>query len=105
MVAVLLRFDFKVALGVGFGVLIVMCSTVLLARRIHGAADADPESGQRMLYAGAVSRFVLVLASLVLAYGLGLHLLAVAGGMLLAQAAMFFYALGGLKQQAGHKPV
>lgn len=105
MIAALLRYDIKVVLGVGFGVLIVMGSTVLLARRIHGAADADPESGQRMLYAGAVSRFMLVLVSLVLAYGLGLHLLAVAGGMLLAQGAMFFYALGSLKQQAGRKPV
>jgi len=101
MIPAYLYFDIKVALGIGFGVLIVLLSTVLLARRISGAADTDPELGQRLLYAGAAVRFVLVLMALVVAYKLGLHLLAVAGGMLLAQLAMFVFAVRGLKGQAG----
>ena len=92
-------FDLQVALGVGFGVVIVMLSTILLGRRIHQAADADPESGQRKLYAGAGMRFVFVLTALVVAFGLGLHLLAVAVGMALAQAAMFVFAVRGLRGQ------
>ena len=99
MLAAVLFYDVKVALGVGFGVMIVMLSTILLGRRIHSAAATDPESGQRMLYAGAVMRFVLVLTALVMAYGLGLHLLAVAVGMVLAQVAMFVFAASGLRVQ------
>ncbi|OIO70922.1 MAG: hypothetical protein AUJ58_01465 [Zetaproteobacteria bacterium CG1_02_55_237] len=99
MLAAVLCYDTKVALGLGFGVVIVMLSTMLLGRRIHDAAAADVESGQRMLYAGAVMRFVFVLAALVMAYSLGLHLLAVAVGMVLSQAAMFFFAASGLRAQ------
>jgi len=87
-----LYFDGPIAAGVGFGVLVTMLSSVLLGRRIDLAANVQPENGQRMLYAGAVSRFIMVLAALMLAHGLGLHLLAVAAGMLLAQIAMFVYA-------------
>ncbi len=87
----------RVSLGVGFGVLMTMLTTTLLGRRLQGAASTDPESGRRMLYAGAVMRFVLVLVALVVAYKLGLHLLAVAAGMLLAQLAMFAYAVRGLR--------
>ena len=54
--------------------------------------EAGKENGRRLLYTGAVFRFVGVLVALLLAYGLGLHLLAVAGGMLLAQIALFAYA-------------
>jgi len=97
MLAAGLYFDAKIALGVGFGVLVTMLSSVLLGWRIDAAANAQPEHGQRMLYAGAVSRFVVVLAALMLAYGLGLHLLAVAAGMLLAQIAMFIYAAGKMR--------
>ncbi|MDX8392701.1 MAG: ATP synthase subunit I [Mariprofundaceae bacterium] len=85
-------FGVGIASGVMFGVFVTMLSTVLLGRRIEAAAQAQPEAGQRMLYAGAVVRFIAVLVALVLAYGLGLHLLAVAAGMLLAQLAMFVYA-------------
>lgn len=99
MLAAVVRYDVKVALGLGFGVLIIMLTTILLGRRLQGAAATDPESGRRMLYAGAVMRFVLVLVALVAAYGLGLHLLAVAVGMALAQTAMFFYAASGRHKQ------
>jgi len=101
MLAALLRYDVKVVLGVGFGVLVVMLSTLMLGRRIHSAADSDPQSGQRMLYTGAVARFVFVLAALGLAFALGLHLLAVAGGMALAQATMFVFAATRFRNQAG----
>jgi len=90
-------FDVRIALDVGFGVLVTMLSSVLLGRRIDTAANAQPDHGQRMLYAGAVSRFVVVLAALILAHGLGLHLLAVAAGMLTAQIAMFVYAAGRMR--------
>jgi uncharacterized membrane protein len=99
MLVAVLCYDVKVAMGLGFGVLIVMLSTLLLGWRIRDAAAADVESGQHMLYAGAVMRFVFVLAALVVAYSLGLHLLAVAVGMVLSQAAMFFFAASGLRAQ------
>ncbi|HCS13631.1 MAG: hypothetical protein COS82_02260 [Zetaproteobacteria bacterium CG06_land_8_20_14_3_00_59_53] len=98
-----LFFDVRLAAGVGFGVLVVMLSTLLLARRIHGATASDPERGQQLLYTGAVVRFVFVLASLVVACGIGLHLFAVAVGMLLAQVAMFLFAVGGMRAQVKHK--
>lgn len=104
MLAAALCYGVKMALGVGFGVLIIMLTTILLGRRLHGAVAAGPEGGRRMLYAGAVIRFVLVLAALALAYGLGLHLLAVAAGMLLAQMAMFFYAASGLRTKVKQGP-
>jgi len=85
-------FNVGIAFGVGFGVLVAMFSALLLGRRIDAAVVAQPEIGQRMLYAGAVLRFVAVLLALFLAYWLGLHLLAVAAGILLAQIAMFAYA-------------
>lgn len=93
------------ACGVGFGVLLVMLSALLLARRIDGAAASDPERGQQLLYTGAVVRFMFVLASLVLAYGIGLHLFAVAVGMVMAQMAMFLFAVGGLRAQIKQKAV
>ncbi len=92
MAAAVWFFDVGVALGLGFGVLVAMFSALMLGRRIDAAASAQPEIGQRMLYAGAVARFVTVLLALLLAYWLGLHLLAVAAGMLLAQVAIFAYA-------------
>jgi len=99
MLAAALCFELVMVLGVGFGVLIIMLSTMLLGRRIFEAAATDTESGQRMLYAGAVMRFMFVLTALIVAYSLGLHLFAVAVGMVLAQAAMFFCAAGSLLTQ------
>jgi|GEM_PF-5658857 len=79
-------------LSLAYGVLLTMLNSFLLARRVQRAGEADKKSGQLLLYAGAVSRFSGVLAALLLAYGLGLHLLAVAGGMFLAQIALIAYA-------------
>jgi len=80
------------ALSVAYGVLLMVLNNFFLAGRIGLAGEADKVDGQRLLYSGAVSRFLGMLAALLLAYGLGLHLLAVAGGMLLAQIALFTYA-------------
>jgi len=99
VIPAVLLFGLQLAVSLGFGVLISMLNTVMLGRRIHDAAMAEPEAGQRMLYAGAVKRFVLVLTALVLAYFLTLHLFAVAVGMLLAQVAVFAFAAGSLKDQ------
>jgi len=79
-------------LSLAYGVLLTMLNSFLLASRVRRACEADKASGQSLLYAGAVTRFTGILAALLLAYGLGLHLLAVAGGMLLAQIALFAYA-------------
>jgi len=92
-------FGVWIASGVGFGVLVTMLSSVLLGRRIGAAAAAQPEDGQRMLYAGAVLRFVVVLLALMLALWLGLHLLAVAAGMVFAQGAMFVYAAKRMREE------
>ena len=75
-----------------WGAALAMASGYFLARRVTQAAAADRPRGQRLLYAGAVWRFLGVLAGLVLAWGLGLHLLVVAAGMLLAQVVMFVVA-------------
>jgi len=80
------------ALSLAYGVLLTILNSFFLARRVGRAADADKVSGQRLLYTGAVLRFVGVIVALLLAYRLGLHLLSVAGGMLLAQVALFAYA-------------
>jgi len=92
MAVVALWFGNALALGLAYGVLLSIINSAWLIRRIEHAASLDPEHGQRLLYSGAAFRFAGVLAALLLAYGLGLHLLAVAGGMLLAQIASFAYA-------------
>jgi len=80
------------ALSVLYGVLLTVLNSFRLAHRVDRAGEVDQTSGQRLLYSGAALRFVGVLAALLLAAGIGLHLLAVAGGMLLAQVALFAYA-------------
>ena len=76
-----------VAYGAGVGVL----NALWLARRVARAAGVDPVAGQRILYLGAVLRFLGLIAALTVAHALGLHLLAVAGGLLVAQLAVFGY--------------
>jgi len=91
-VAVAAGFGAMLALSLAYGVLLAILSGFFLANRVGHAGKVDQVSGQRLLYTGAALRFVGVLAALLLAYKLGLHLLAVAGGMLLAQVALFIYA-------------
>ena len=78
-------------LAVLYGVVFASLNSFWLARRVERAAVLDQITGQRILYLGAVLRFVALLGALVLAHLLGLHLLAVAGGLLVAQLALFGY--------------
>ena len=92
LVVAVWMFGVSAAAGVAYGVALSMLVAVLLGRRLAAAAECAPERGQRMLYAGAAGRFALVLMALAAAWAFGLHLLAVAAGMLTAQLAMFVYA-------------
>jgi len=91
-VAVAIWLNTVLALSLAYGVLLIMLNSFFLATRCQRAGEADKVNGQRLLYTGAVLRFLGMLAALLLAYGLGLHLLAVAGGMLLAHIVLFAYA-------------
>jgi len=91
----LVGFGFGVipGLSIAYGVLFSLLNSVWLAKRIERANRMDLSGGQRYLYAGAVVRFLFYLLALVVASAIGLHLLAVAGGLLLAQMAMYAYAI------------
>jgi len=91
-IAIAIWFNAVLMLSLAYGVLLTMLNSFFLAVRCQRAGEAGKVNGQRLLYTGAVLRFAGVLVALLLAYGLGLHLLAVAGGMLLAQVALFAYA-------------
>jgi len=96
--------SWQIALAVLYGVAIGLANGYLLARRIDDASRMEALSGQRAIYAGAVARFAGVLAALAMAHWLGLHLLAVAGGFLVAQVAAFGHGLSRARQdvaQAG----
>ncbi|MFQ5355192.1 MAG: ATP synthase subunit I [Mariprofundaceae bacterium] len=82
-------------LGVAFGVLFSLLNGAWLAKRIERAGSLDQAGGQRVLYLGAVARFLALIVALTLAHKLGFHLLAVAGGLLVAQLTMFGYSAAG----------
>jgi len=84
-------------LAVAYGVLFSLLNGIWLARRIERASGLDQAGGQRVLYLGAVARFLALIVALALAYKLGFHLLAVAGGLLVAQLALFGYSAAGSK--------
>lgn len=95
-------------LSLTYGVVLTMLNSFFLAARCRRAGETDKEDGQRLLYTGAMLRFLGVLAGLLLAYALGLHLLGVAGGMLLAQLALLAYAAshsGYIDTSAGPKSI
>jgi len=72
-----------------FGLVVMAANAWGLILVVSRAAGLDVREGQRLLYATAAMRFVLVLLLLLLAYRLGLHLLLVAAGMLAAQVAVY----------------
>lgn len=86
--------DLEWGSAVGFGCLLALGNNAALARRIVAAGKVVPAQGQRILYLGALWRFVAVMVGLGLAYWLGLQLLWVAAGMLVVQVASFFYGAG-----------
>jgi len=88
-----IRFGYISGLSVGYGVLFSLLNGFWLAKRIEQSNRMDLSGGQRFLYAGAVIRFLLFLFALIVASMTGLQLLAVAGGLLVAQVAMYAYAV------------
>jgi len=81
------------------GVMLMAVNGWWLARRLDQTDGLTVEAGQRSLYAGAVVRFVALLAGLLLAQLIGLHLLLVAAGMFIAQAVVFVSALAGFSRE------
>jgi len=81
------------ALAFGYGVVLMMLNGIWLAGRLGKVRDLEVWAGPSSLYAGAAMRFIALLAGLLLAQLLGLHLLVVAAGMFVAQMALFVFAL------------
>lgn len=79
-------------LAVAYGVALALANGWWLARRIELAGKLELAAGQRVLYVAAAARLLALLAALGLAHVLGLHLLAVAAGLLLAYVVAFAYA-------------
>lgn len=88
------RFGLIPGLSVAYGVTLSLLNGLWLTKRLERAKAMDAPGGQRYLYAGAAILFIGFLGALILAIVLGLHLLSVAGGLLLAQIVMFVYAAG-----------
>jgi len=81
------------AISFFFGVLMMTVNGWWLAKRFEKTTGLSVESSQRSLYAGAAVRFLALIAGLMLAHLIGLHLLLVAAGMFVAQALVFLSAL------------
>jgi hypothetical protein len=88
------RVEFAFALL--YGVVLMVVNVAWLARRLAKTESLDAGAvSQRSLYQGTAIRFMALLAALLLAFFLNLHLLIVAGGIFLAQAVFFVCALFG----------
>jgi len=106
-IAALLWSGPMMALSLVYGVALSVFNGAWLLRRIKLAAGLGPEQGQRVLYVNATLRLMTVLAALFLAFGLGLHLLAVAAGLFLAQVSVYVYAVaraGDERKKTGQEP-
>jgi len=75
-----------------YGGVLMVANNVALVRMIERAAVRRKDAGRALLYQGAAFRFVLLVLLLAAAYAMGLYLPWVAGGMLVAQVAV--YVLG-----------
>jgi len=87
------------ALSLLYGVAMMVVNSLWLARRLDRTRGMDADSSKRSLYAGAVLRFVTLVAGLGLAHLVGLHLLIVAAGVFVAQAVVFVSALIGIRKE------
>jgi len=87
------------ALAYFYGLGLMMVNASWLARRLDKTRELDVEESQRSLFAGAGLRFVALIAGLLLAHWIGLHLLLVAGGMFVAQLVVFLTAIVGFKNE------
>ena len=87
------------ALSLLYGVAMMVVNSIWLARRLDRTQGLDADAGKRSLYVGAVLRFIALIAGLMLAYQLELHLLVVAAGVFLAQVVVFISALIGIRKE------
>ncbi|PJA33384.1 MAG: hypothetical protein CO187_01550 [Zetaproteobacteria bacterium CG_4_9_14_3_um_filter_53_7] len=87
------------AVSLFYGVAVMAGNAWWLARRLEKTDGLDVQAGQRSLYAGAALRFVALIAVLLAAHLIGLHLLAVAAGMFVAQAVVFITAMNEFKKE------
>ena len=108
LVAGALGFTFLVLIGqAGFafslfyGLMLMAGNAWWLAHRLEKTQDMGVEASQRSLFAGASLRFVALIAGLLLGHLIGLHLLAVASGMFIAQAVVFVTAALEFKKGEG----
>ncbi len=82
-----------------YGACLMMGNAWWLAYRLEKTQGLEVEAGQRSLFAGAALRFVALIVALLVAQLIGLHLLIVAAGMFIAQAAVFVTALIEFKKE------
>jgi len=87
------------ALAYFYGLALMMINASWLARRLDKTRELSVEASQRSLFAGAGLRFVALIAGLLLAHLIGLHLMIVAGGMFVAQLVVFAAAMVGFKKE------
>ncbi|MBL4775357.1 MAG: ATP synthase subunit I [Mariprofundus sp.] len=87
------------ALAYLYGMALMMANASWLARRLEKTRNLAVDAGQRSLFAGAALRFIALIAGLLLAQVVGLHLLLVAGGMFVAQVVVFVAAMIGFKKE------
>ncbi|MDQ6969127.1 MAG: ATP synthase subunit I [Mariprofundus sp.] len=87
------------AIAFAYGVLLMSINAWWLARRLESTSDMNAEAGQRSIFAGAVLRFVALIAGLLLGQLMGLHLMLVAAGIFVAQVLVYMFALFELKKE------
>ena len=87
-IAGLLSGKVQIALSTGYGALIMLAINILLARRITAWNRQETQPTGSSVVTAAI-RFVMVALLLVAAFYAGLWLPAVAGGMLIAQIAVY----------------
>jgi len=76
-----------------YGIGLMVVNGCWLAFRLARAGELAAEDGQQLLYVGAAFRFLALIAGLLMAQLLGLHLLVVAAGMFAAQAVLFIFTV------------
>ncbi len=91
------------AISVAAGVSLMMVNGWLLFARVEKSCELDVGAGQKLLYIGAVARFIMLIAALLIAQRAGLHLLWLAAGMFAAQAVVFVVALQRTRAELGAK--
>jgi len=88
------------AMAFAYGVVLMSVNAWWLSRRLDKTLGMDASAGQRSLFAGAVLRFVALIAGLLLGQLIGLHLMLVAAGMFVAQVLVYMVALFELKRNS-----